>query len=64
MDPRLEAYASLAMACAFVYGPKISAMAKRRRGENARNVTPKPNGADPSPPAELDFTQMTQGKFH
>lgn len=66
IDPRLEAYGSLCMAVAFVYGPKINAIMQRRRGANARDVTPRhANGLDAEGQAagEQDLTQMTRGRF-
>jgi hypothetical protein len=66
VDPKLEAWGNLIMALAWVYGPKLMAMQRRARGDNARNVTPRPNGADMTEPTatEIDFSKMTQGKFH
>jgi hypothetical protein len=65
VDPRLEAYGTLVMAVAFVYGPKLKAIMERKRGDNARNVTrdaPASNGAAPAD--DLDFSRMTAGRFH
>jgi hypothetical protein len=65
-DKKLEAAFELALAVGFVMTPKVKAYGQRKRGDHARNITPRPapNGADPAQGGELDFTKMTQGKFH
>lgn len=69
VDPRLEAYGMLIIACIGVYGPKIGQFMERMKAEQARNVTPRPQGPGnvqvlhpvPVPPKPAEAVQEGKG---
>lgn len=51
VDPRIEPYMMLMLACVHVYGPKFHDIGERMKAQRARNVTPKGGQAVATRPA-------------